>query len=74
MDIRYPIGKGELEGEITPERRERWLKDIEEASKLLRTAVEGLSEKQLDTSYRPGGWTIRQIVHARAHIYLNEYK
>lgn len=63
MDIRYPIGKGELEGEITPQRRKEWIKDIEDAPKLLREAGEGLSDTQLDTPYREGGWTVRQIVH-----------
>jgi len=48
MDIIYPIGKGELEGEITPERRIKWIKDLEDAPKLLREAVEGLDDEQLD--------------------------
>ncbi len=73
MDIIYPISKGELEGAITPERRDSWIKDLEDAPKLLREAVEGLSDEQLDTNYRDGGWTIRQIVHHLADSNINSY-
>ena len=73
MDIIYPIGKGELEGEITPERRIKWIKDLEDAPKLLREAVEGLDDEQLDTPYREGGWTIRQIVHHLTDSNINSY-
>ena len=73
MDVRYPIGRGDLEGEITPERRREWINDIEEAPVLLRTAVEGLTEEQLDTPYREGGWTLRQIVHHLCDANINSY-
>lgn len=73
MDIRYPIGLGKLTGEITQERRLEWIKDIEEAPIRLRIAVEGLSNDQLDTPYRPGGWTIRQIVHHICDSNINSY-
>jgi uncharacterized damage-inducible protein DinB len=73
MDIRYPIEKGELEGEITPQRRKEWINDIKDAPKLLREAVEGLSDTQLDTPYREGGWTVRQIVHHLCDSNINSY-
>ncbi len=73
MDQRYPIGRGKLEGEITPERRLNWIDDIEEAPALLRAAVEGLTEEQLDTPYREGGWTPRQIVHHLCDANINSY-
>ena len=73
MDIIYPIGKGELEGEITPERRNIWIMDLEEAPSLLSEAVEGLDDEQLDTPYREGGWTIRQLVHHLADSNINSY-
>lgn len=73
MDIRYPIGQGELEGEITPERRREWIGDIEEAPRLLREAVEGLSDERLDTPYREGGWTVHQIVHHICDCNVNSY-
>ena len=62
-----------LEGEITPERLETWIRDIEEAPRLLRVAVEGLSDEQLDTPYRDGGWTPRQIVHHLCDSNINSY-
>jgi len=73
MDIRYPIGRGELIGEITPDRRLQWIKDLQEAPLRLRIAVEGLSDEQLDTPYRLGGWTARQIVHHICDSNLNSY-
>jgi len=73
IDIIYPIGKGELTGEITHERRDQWIKDLEDAPRLLREAVDGLSEEQLDTPYRDGGWTIRQIVHHLTDSNINSY-
>ncbi len=73
MDIRYPIGRGELIGEITPDLRLQWIKELQEAPMRLRIAVEGLSDKQLDTPYRLGGWTARQIVHHICDSNLNSY-
>ncbi len=73
MDIIYPIGKGELEGVITPERRDSWIKDLEDTPRLLREAVKGLTDEQLDTNYRDGGWTIRQIVHHLTDSNINSY-
>ena len=73
MDVRYPIGRGELTDEITPERRLEWIKDLEETPMRLRAAVENLSDEQLDTPYRPGGWTVRQIVHHICDSNLNSY-
>ena len=73
MDIIYPIGKGELKGKNTTENRNRWIKDLEDAPRLLRKAVEGLDDEQRDTPYREGGWTIRQIVHHLADSNINSY-
>lgn len=72
-NIIYPIGRGELEEEITPERRDSWIKDLEDAPGLLRAAVKGLTEAQLDIPYREGGWTLRQIVHHIADSNINSY-
>jgi hypothetical protein len=73
MDLRYPIGKFDYEGEPTIEVLERWIKEIEEAPFQLSEAVKGLNNKQLDTAYRPEGWTIRQVVHHIADSHLNSY-
>jgi hypothetical protein len=69
-DLSYPIGKfsGEM---ITPNNRSKILLDIAELPGRLRDAVEGLSEAQLDTPYRPEGWTVRQVVHHLADANLN---
>ena len=73
MDLRYPIGKFNLEGEVTEEQRQRAIDEIAEAPANLRAAVEGLLPQQLDIPYRPGGWTIRQIVHHLPDSHLNSY-
>jgi uncharacterized damage-inducible protein DinB len=72
-DPRYPIGKFNYDGPPTPEQREELLNQIEQAPASLRTAVSGLSEPQLDTPYRPEGWTVRQVVHHVPDSHLNAY-
>lgn len=73
MDLRYPIGQFKLEGEVTEERRQRFIDEIAEAPAKLRAAVEGLSPEQLGTPYRAGGWTIRQVVHHLPDSHMNAY-
>lgn len=63
MDVRYPIGKFEMPREITPERRRLAIDEIAATPKKMRAAVHGLKDAQLDTPYRDGGWTVRQVVH-----------
>jgi DinB superfamily len=63
MDLRYPIGPFQYDGPPTDEQRQHLIDHIEAAPGKLRAAVEGLSLEQLDTTYRPGGWTVRQVVH-----------
>jgi uncharacterized damage-inducible protein DinB len=53
--------------------RQHWLADIAETPARLRAAVAGLTEAQLDTPYRPDGWTVRQVVHHLADSHLNSY-
>src|SRR5208283_4429646 len=72
-DLRYPIGKFNYDGPLTEENRQRLLGDIAQAPANLRSAVKGLTEAQLDTPYRPGGWTVRQVVHHLADSHLNSY-
>jgi DinB superfamily len=72
-DPRYPIGRFSLQGEITREQIAGFIDDIEAAPKNLRTAVAGLTDEQLDTQYREGGWTVRQVVHHVADSHMNAY-
>ncbi|MBS1830419.1 MAG: putative metal-dependent hydrolase [Acidobacteria bacterium] len=73
LDPRYPIGKFSRPATITPELCEEWLSDIEQFPALMRQAVTGLSETELDTPYREGGWTIRQVVHHVADSHMHSY-
>jgi hypothetical protein len=78
MDLQYPIGKftwnREGEGLLASEsERHQWIADIAEVPARLREAVRGLTEEQLDTPYRPGGWTVRQLVHHLADSHMNSY-
>ena len=73
MDLRYPIGKFERPAEFSPELREQWVDTIARAPTRYRDAVLGLSDAQLDTPYRPGGWTVRQVVHHVPDSHLNAY-
>jgi hypothetical protein len=73
MDLRYPVGQFKKEGEMTSELVSNWITEIENAPRLLREAVKGLQEDQLDTPYRPEGWTVRQVVHHLPDSHLNSY-
>lgn len=73
MDVKYPVGKFHHEGEITGNVVEGWINEIENTPTLLKAAVRDLDEGQLDTTYRPDGWTIRQVVHHIADSHINSY-
>jgi hypothetical protein len=72
-DLRYPIGKFRFEGPLTEDQKQKHLADIEQAPSHLRAAVKGLSNRQLDTPYRPEGWTVRQLAHHVPDSHLNAY-
>jgi hypothetical protein len=72
-DPRYPIGKAQMETRLTGEKRRELIDQIEEAPARLRAAVEGLTPEQLDTPYREGGWTVRQLAHHVPDSHLNAY-
>lgn len=71
--LRFPIGLFEHDGEVSESQLRQWMVDIELAPRRLREAVAGLSDEQLDTPYRPGGWTLRQVVHHVADSHMNSY-
>jgi DinB family protein len=73
MDLRYPVGPFAFEGPLTEGERQRFIDQIAETPAKLCAAVEGLSPQQLDTPYRPGGWTVRQVVHHLPDSHLNSY-
>src|SRR5437868_15259965 len=72
-DLRYPIGKFIADGDITPARREEWLDQLAAAPAQLRAALRGLSDEQLDTAYRPGGWSLRQVAHHVPDSHMHSY-
>ena len=71
-DLSYPIGRF-LAQAPSAERRRRAIADIGALPGHLSTAILGLSDAQLDTPYRPGGWTVRQVVHHVADSHMNAF-
>src|SRR6056297_370868 len=71
--LKYPIGKFQIPKSITDEDLLVWIKVLEEFPKKLRVLVEGLTQEQLETPYRPGGWTVRQTVHHISDSHHNSY-
>ncbi len=72
-DLRFPIGKHQRTENMTPDRRTALIDIIAGTPQNLREALRGLSAEQLDTPYRPGGWTVRQLVHHVPDSHLNAY-
>jgi uncharacterized damage-inducible protein DinB len=72
-DLRYPIGKFRPPSENTPAVRAEQIQILSELPARLCAAVSGLSAAQLDTPYREGGWTVRQVVHHFADSHANSY-
>jgi hypothetical protein len=72
-DPRYPIGKFTFSGPTSALEREKFLADIEQAPQALRAAIQGLTPEQIETPYRDGGWTVRQVVHHVPESHMNAY-
>src|SRR5579862_260570 len=73
-DLRYPIGKfRRLHAALTNDQRREAIDDIEQTPARLAAAVKHLKPEQLDTPYRPGGWTVRQLVHHVPDSHMNAY-
>jgi hypothetical protein len=72
-DLRYPIGKFRHEGVIAKETREQWISEIAQLPAALVEAVVDLREEQLDTPYRPEGWTVRQVAHHLPDSHMNSW-
>jgi uncharacterized damage-inducible protein DinB len=73
MDLQYPIGKFQWDGIVTNERRKSDIDSIAALPAQLRAAVEDLNPEQLATPYRPGGWTVRQVIHHVPDSHMNAY-
>jgi uncharacterized damage-inducible protein DinB len=72
-ELRYPIGPLNPTRSLSPAERATEIARIARAPAAIRQAVEDLSDAQLDTPYRDGGWTIRQVVHHLADSHMNAY-
>jgi uncharacterized damage-inducible protein DinB len=70
---KFPIGRYKKTETITTELLEQWINDIAHFPKKIKDAVEYLNDEQLDTPYRPEGWTIRQVVHHCADSHMNSF-
>lgn len=73
VDPRYPVGRFRVEGEIGAEQRRAWIEEIARMPARLREALAGLTDAQLDTPYRDGGWTLRQVAHHVPDSHMNAY-
>ena len=72
-DPRYPIGKFTFDGPASEAQRTKFINDIEQAPAALRNAVKSLTPEQIETPYREGGWTVRQVVHHVPESHMNAY-
>ncbi|AET66200.1 Protein of unknown function (DUF664) [Desulfosporosinus orientis DSM 765] len=72
-DLKYPIGQYNFSKEVIDEQIPGLVSQIEVLPDLLSRSIGGLSEEQLNCSYRPEGWTIRQVVHHIADSHMNGY-
>jgi hypothetical protein len=71
--LRYPIGSPSRAQSFTPQERTAAIEGVRALPQSLRAAVAPLSEEQLETPYRPGGWTVRQLIHHVADSHMNAY-
>src|SRR5678809_153527 len=72
-DLQYPTGKLSYDDNLTAGKRAALIVRIAAAPAAMRAAVSGLNDAQLDTAYRPGGWSVRQVVHHVPDSHLNAY-
>src|ERR1035438_4105070 len=71
--LKYPVGRYQPPPSISPAQRVAWVEQMAHLPTNLGKAVAGLKDLQLDTPYRPGGWTVRQVVHHLPDSHLNSY-
>ena len=73
QDLSYPLGKFAYTSSMTKQQRSAAIDTIEQVPARMREALRGLSPQQLDTPYRPGGWTVREVAHHVPDSHLNAY-
>ena len=73
IDLRYPIGRFDTSAPVDPAMRAPAIEAIAQLPARIRDAVADLSDAQLDTPYRPAGWTVRQVVHHVADSHANGF-
>jgi DinB superfamily len=72
-DLRYPVGKFRFPESVSAQELAVFVEHIAATPAKMREAIAGLSESQLDTPYRPGGWTVRQVAHHVPDSHMNSY-
>jgi hypothetical protein len=72
-DLRYPVGKFDFPKSVSTQELTTFIDRIAETPARMRAAIAGLSESQLDTPYRPEGWTVRQVAHHVPDSHINSY-
>lgn len=73
IDLRYPIGQFEAPKHITEDIKNKWIQTLEDFPSRLENLVKDLTDEQLDTPYREGGWTVRQVVHHCSDSHHHSY-
>lgn len=71
--LKYPIGPCPYPESTTAEERRSWIADLAGLPAIMHAVVAGMTPEQLNTPYRPGGWTVRQVVHHVADSHINGY-
>ncbi len=72
-DLRYPVGTFQRKEDISDKERQQYIRDIADAPANFRRVVSGLSDDQLSTPYRPGGWSVKQVIHHMPDSHMNAY-
>jgi hypothetical protein len=73
IDNRFPVGKFIYDGPPSEPQRNKFIDEIAQTPAALRAAVTGLSPQQIETPYRDGGWTVRQVIHHVPESHMNAY-
>ncbi|MCD7036027.1 bacillithiol transferase BstA [Metabacillus sp. GX 13764] len=72
-NLQYPIGKFQKPEDCSQDKRAEWIQVLQAAPEKFKLAVKDLNAEQLDTPYRPSGWTIRQVIHHAADSHMNSF-